>query len=395
MKQDRKKKNPKILHVINLFGSAENFIGGQFLYLKQEGYDMHLICSPDPRLHEFCSQQACSPSPVVIERQISPKKDLKALIHIYKYIKKNKINTVICHQAKGVLLGVVAAKLACVKNIIILEHGALYETLKGKMRKIVIWEYKFVSHLAKKIICVSPYVLELGIKNKTSKPEKRMLLGSGSCGGIDTINFFNPKLINKSDIIELKKRYSISEDQIIIGFVGRLVRDKGVVELLEGFKSLKSKFQDKNIRLLIVGSPEKRDGLSEDILNELNSNPDIVFTGKFPRSEMPKLYSLMDILVLPSYREGLPTCNLEAQAMEIPVITTKVSGTRDSIINGKTGLYCDLNGEDIANQVEKLFDVDIREKFGKAGREWVSENFDHTKVWPHMKSLLDSLTRMN
>lgn len=382
----------KVLHIINLFSSASNFIGGQFKFLTDSGYEMHLICSPDPEILEYSKEQGFKYKEIVLERQLSPKNDLKALIEIIKYIKKNKIDTVICHQAKGCLLGAIGAKIAGVKNILILEHGALYETASGLFRKALIAECRFVCYLATRVICVSPYILELGITNKTSRPEKRCLLGSGSCGGIDTINMFNPDLIDTNNIDLLKEKYDISPDDFIIGFAGRLVRDKGIIELLEGFNIINSRFPGKTIKLMIIGQPEKWDGLPEETLNQLQSNKDIIYTGQVPRNEMPNLYSCMDILILPSYREGLPTCNLEAQSMRIPVVTTAVSGSRDSIVNEKTGLYCQLTGESIAVQVEKLFDEDLRKRMGEEGRRWVSKNFDHTKVWPHMKALLDSIS---
>lgn len=382
----------KVLEVINLFGSAENFIGGQFKYLKDNGYEMHLICSPDERIHEFAKEQGCRYKEILLERQVKPVKDLKALFQIRKYIKKNKINVVICHQAKGNLLGILAAASCKGVKIVSLEHGALFETAKGWFRWALINESRFLYHFTDKIVSVSEYIRELGIKYKLSKPGKRVLLGSGSCGGIDTIGLFNPMFIDKEKLSTLKNKYNVNDEDFIIGFVGRMVIDKGVVELIEGFRILKEKHTQKSLKLMVVGEPEKWNGLPETTLEELHNNKDIIFTGFVPREEMPYQYSLMDVLVLPSYREGLGLCNLEAQAMYIPVITTKLTGCRDSIVENETGLYCDLNGESIAQQVENLFDKTKREIFGKNGRKWVADNFDHTKVWPHMKDLLDALT---
>lgn len=386
------RKNYKVAEIINLFGSAENFIGSQFKYLKNNGYEMHLICSPHERLESFSNNQGCYFKAIPFERQLSPLKDLKSLIKLYRYLKNSRIDVVICHQMKATLLGVLAARIAGIKKIILFEHGALYETAKGMFRKMLIQELRFVNSFASKMVCVSPYILELGIKDKTSKPEIRTLLGPGSCGGIDTIKCFNPELFSSDVITRLKKDLGIEKDTFVIGFVGRLVRDKGVIELLESFNLLQNRFPEKKIKLLIIGEPEKWDGLPEITLKELSDNPDIIFTGFIPRERMPQYYLCMDIMVLPSYREGMPTCNLEAQAMGIPVITSKISGTRDSIIENKTGLYCDINGQDIANQIIRLFDETMRKSIGNNGKTWVRDSFDHSKVWPYIKEILDEIT---
>ena len=122
----------------------------------------------------------------------------------------------------------------------------------------------------------------------------------------------------------------------------------------------------------------------------MQTSDSIIYTVRIPLDEMAMQYCCMDCLVLPSHREGFGFCNIEAQAMGIPVLTSYITGCRDSIINNKTGLYIELEPNDIADKVERLFDNELRKELGRNGTLWVRDNFDHTKVWPHIKNLLDN-----
>lgn len=388
---NRKKKSSRnVLVVINIFESAENFVGGQFKYLTENGYKMHLICSDDPKLSNFAKEQGIEYEAITLNRQLTPWQDLKSLFRICKYIKRNKIDTVIGHQVKGRLLSMIASLITGVPNKIIFAHGAIFETSKGFKRNILIWESRIESFIANKVICVSNYIMNLRIENKIDKPSKQIILGAGTCGGIDTVNRFNPELISEGQLKSLKLKYGIYEQNFVIGFVGRLVRDKGVVELINAFEILKKRNKGKSIKLMIVGEPEKRDGLPAHILKALQFSTDIIYTGRIAHDDMAIQYLCMDCLVLPSYREGFGFCNIEAQAMGIPVLTTSITGCRDSIVDGKTGLYIKLEPIDIADKIELLFNDKKRRHLGQEAREWVDKNFDHTQIWPHVKYLLQT-----
>lgn len=375
-----------ILQVINLFSSAENFIGSQFLYFKEKGYEMHLICSPAERLDSFAKNQKIEYEAIELNRQVSIINDLKALIKICRYIKKHKIDIIIGHQAKGRLLTILAGKIMGVPKIIIFAHGVIFETSTGLKRELLRLENKFESICANKVVCVSDSVRKKRLAEKIDNPSKQVILGKGTCGGIDTVNKFNPNVILNEKKISLREKLGITEDDLVIGFCGRLVKDKGVPELIEGYKLLKQKHQNKNIKLMIVGSLEKRDSISNDILEYMRSSPDIVFTG-FVDGNMELYYSIMSLLILPSYREGFPTAVLEGSSMELPILTTKSTGCIDSIIDGETGYFVDIEPVSICDGVEKLFNKKQRKQLGENGRKWVSENFDHNKVWPYIEKL--------
>lgn len=381
----------RVLVVINLFSSAANFVGGQFKYLSDQGYDMHLICSPDDRLHDFARAQGISYQPFPLNRQLTPVQDAKTLFHICRYIRRHKIDVIIGHQVKGRLLATLAGFLMRVPHVIIFAHGAIFETAKGLKRRLLLAESKLESLLSDKVVCVSTYIRDLRLKCHIDRPSQQLILGAGTCGGIDTVTRFNADLITDEECKQQKELYGITPEDFVVGFVGRLVKDKGIIELVEGFQKLKKLHPHLSFKLMIVGTPEKRDGLPAEVLEILQNSPDIIYTGQIPLDKMPLQYMCMKCLVLPSHREGFGFCNIEAQAMSIPVLTSEITGCRDSIINGKTGLYIDLSPEDIARKISVLTDESVRKAMGKEGIIWVRNNFDHTKVWPYVKSMLDSL----
>lgn len=388
-------KKKKILVVITLLQSAESFVGDQMAYLqKNGGYECHLICSPHPDLEAYAKKQGVCVKPIQIERTLSPVKDIKAFSAIYKYIKEQSFDVLIAHSfPKACLLSMTAAKMAGVPHRIELAHGALQEGLTGLMKRFVIMSERHNSSKAEKIIVVSKSVAEVRQKDKIDRASKQVILSKGTCNGVDTIVQFNPDNVSEETKTKLQLQYGLKKDDFVVGFIGRLVRDKGVVELIEGFRMLQEKHPGKSIKLLVVGSPEKRDALPQETLDFLSSDKSIVYTGFVPYNEIARYYALMDTFILPSYREGFPTVVLEASSMGLPVVTTRKTGCIDSIVENETGLFADLNGESIAKALEAMMDKDFACRLGQNGRKWVTENYEHSIVRESMLQLIDSLTK--
>lgn len=384
----------KILEIINLPSSAINFIGGQFKYFQEEGgFETHLICSPGGGIEKYCQQNGVKYFPVQMNRQISVTTDIKSLHQICSYIRKNKIDMVIAHQSKGRLLGMIAARLCGVKYKITFAHGVVYETMHGLKRTLMIWNDKFVSAMADKVVCVSNYVIEQRKKDNIDKAGKCVLLGNGSCNGLDTINKFNLDLVSEDAIIAIKQRYGIMKDDFVIGFCGRLVRDKGIIELLEAYDTFKSKHREKSIKLFVIGRPEQRDGLPRNTLNRLQNDKTIIFTGYVPFNDIQKYYMAMDVLVLPTHREGFGMVSVEAQAMGVPALVSDYTGCSETIINGETGLYIDKTPESIVQALDKVLDPVFAGKFRSNCRKFVVENFEHSVVRKHMLNLINSMIK--
>ena len=381
----------KVLEIINLPSSAINFIGGQFKYLRDEGgYEKHLICSPGGDIEEFCKDNGVKYHPVQMNRQVSLKQDYHSLREICRYIKQNQIDIVIAHQSKGRLLGMIASSLTGVKHRVVFAHGVVYETMAGVKRWLMIQNDRFVSLLADKVVCVSQYVCDKRAEDRIDRKGKRVLLGRGSCNGLDTISKFNPDLVDKSEVENLMEKFGIKKGDFVIGFCGRLVRDKGVVELVTAFKQLKEKYSEKSFKLLIIGQPEKRDALPEETLYFLENTNDIIFTDYVPFTEIQKYYLLMNALVLPTHREGFGMVAVEASAMGIPAIVSDYTGCRETILPNKTGLYIDKTPESIVKAIEACMDSSYASQLGENGRHFVQESFEHTVIRTHILNLLKS-----
>ncbi|MCM1139375.1 MAG: glycosyltransferase family 4 protein [Muribaculum sp.] len=382
----------KVLEIINLPGSARNFIGGQFKYLHEHGYEMHLICSDDQMMSTYAKENHINYHPVSLARTLSPLNDLKAFFKIFKYIRRNKIDTIIAHQAKARLLGTMAAFAAGVPNRIIFAHGVLFETLKGTKRKLVILMDKLVARLSHKTICVSPSVAKVRLKYNIEKHSRQYFLGKGTCGGIDTLHKFNPANLIPAEQEEIKKSLGIQDSDFIVGFCGRLVRDKGIFELVEGFRLFKQKYRNlDNFKLLIIGHKEARDSISRELNETIDTSRDITHIESVEYSEIFKYFSLFDVMVLPSYREGFGMVTIECGAMGVPAIVSKSTGCIDSIIEAKTGIYCDITPESIADQLDYMYtNPELRLEMGKNARKYIVDNYDNSVVWPNVIKVIES-----
>ncbi len=382
----------KILEIINLPGSAINFIGGQFRYLHEEGgYEMHLICSPGGGIEEFCLENGVKYYPVQLNRQLSIKQDIISFYKICKYIKREHIDIVIAHQSKSRLLGMMACKFIGVHKRVIFAHGILYETMHGVKKWLIMRNDHFVSSLATKVVCVSNHVKECRLRDHIDKPEKQVLLGKGSCNGLDTIEKFNPALISDKYIDKLKKDFGLTQNDFVIGFCGRLVRDKGILELVEAYQILLKKYPQKSIKLLIIGRQELRDGLPQIVLEYLTHSNNIIYTGLIPYNDIQNYYLLMDVLVLPSHREGFGMVAVEAASMERPVIVSSYTGCAETAIDGITGFHVEKSSKSISEAIEKCFDKDCALIMGKKGREYVVNNFEHTLVRQKVLEMIKSI----
>ncbi len=383
----------RVLEIMPLAHSAMEFIGDQLSYFKEQGgYEMHLISTPADGIYEFAEREGTAYYPMVIPRTIEPLQDLKNMWRIFRYVRKHKIDVVIGHQSKGILYGMLPSKLGGAKYRVVLAHGVLEDTMTGLKQKIFATENKIMSSFATHVLCVSPSVMRRRVELGIDKPERQRILGKGTCNGVDALNKFNPQKVPASITESIRDKYGLKKDDFVVGFCGRLVRDKGVTELAGALKLLKDRYPELPVKLFVIGNLEKRDALPDETVNFLKESKDVIFTGRVDYSEIQNYYTVMDAFVLPSYREGFPTVVLEASAMALPLIVSRSTGCIDSIIENQTGVYCDITPDSIAEAVMTFADKEKAYRFGQAGRQFVLENFEHTKVKALMLDLLNDIT---
>ncbi|GAA4205105.1 glycosyltransferase family 4 protein [Pedobacter jeongneungensis] len=367
----------KVLHVVNISFVLPYYIGEQFTYFANKGIEFYVACSNSEHLNKYAEEKKFRKIDIPILRSINPIQDLKSILALRHFIKKNKIEIVFGHTPKGALIGIVAGYLSGVERRVYFRHGLMYETSTGLKRFLLKKIEQLTSRLATEIVCVSQSVINKSNQERLNNPKKNMLLSKGTCNGIDSDRFSRHTLLPAMQN-ELKKLHNITSNNRIVGYVGRLVNDKGINELIGAWKLLIKEFCD--IKLLLIGPFEERDGLSSQVKDFIINEPSIIHTGLI--DDVKPYYGLMDIFILPSFREGFPTVVLEASAMELAVITSKSTGCIDSIIENETGKYTEISSYGIAENIKGyLLNWDLAKTHGENGRRFVVENFKQRIIW--------------
>lgn len=270
-----------------------------------------------------------------------------------------------------------ASFLAGTEERIYFRHGIIYETSTGFKRFLMKNIDRLTGYFATKVVCVSNSVRSISERDKLNKSSKNIVLGMGTCNGINTSFKFNPEQKSIKLLDQLRSKYNVREKKVV-GYIGRLVKDKGIDELILAWKIVNSKYPES--QLLLVGPIEERDSISEYSKKVIRENASIIFID-FVIDASP-FFSLMNIFVLPTYREGFPTVALEASSMALPVLITKATGCTEAIIDNKTGVFITNEVNDIADKIIYYMDnEELALEHGRAGRKFVNDNFEETKVW--------------
>lgn len=316
--------------------------------IQKENYDLICVCSDGPKVNKL-RNDGFDVRTVEIDRKISPLRNLRSIFKLYKLFRKEKPDIVHVHTPIASVLGRIAAKFARVPVIIYTAHGFYFhENMKTKQYKFYYLIEKVCAKMfTNHIFTQSAEDGELAINNNFLPEENITIIGNG----VDVHNKFNPDLISEFNIEVIKEEFNFKEEDIIISFIGRLVKEKGILDLLEGFTLIK----EPNIKLMVIGdisSSERDQGTFKEIEKYRNS-PNILFTGY--RSDIPELLSVSDIYCLPSYREGMPRSIIEAMAMKNAIIATDIRGSREEVDHGINGYLVNLNSpEDIADSIIEL-----------------------------------------
>jgi glycosyltransferase involved in cell wall biosynthesis len=249
--------------------------------------------------------------------------------------------------------------------------------------------------LAHRIFAVSNSLCREVLKRGYCNEEKIKVLANGSFNGLDAKMRFNPEEYPRETRALLRRKYGIPEDAIVLGYIGRIVRDKGIIELTQAWTRLRAEF--KNLYLLMVGDFEAGDSVGREVYEALK-NDDRVFITGFIYNNIPEHYIAMDIVVLPTYREGLGYTILEGSAMRLPVVATKVCGCVDVVEDGKTGLLVPPKNEKALYEAIKKMSLDesLRDRLGRAGRQRVLECFTQELIWETLfKEYLSLMKKRN
>lgn len=357
-------------------------------FLAGQGWNVSVVSSPGRRLSQLAASSALNVVELEMARNPSPVRDLAALFKWIRLMRQIAPDVVLAGTPKAGLLSLTAAWLTRVPNRLYILRGLRLETARGLLWTVLWVSEKFTMHISHKVIAVSPSLAKVTLKLGLTSPEKITVLGNGSSNGVDTSKF--ALLTQKHSSISVpERRFGGETNNPIptIGFVGRINADKGFGVLINALRILKSRGMRFN--LLIVG---QADGSGAKALIKALSflQGKVFITGWV--EDPAEYYLSIDILCLPSLREGFPNVVLEASAAGIPSVVSDATGVIDSVIDQVTGIIT-LAGDpaSLANGIERLMiDPEMRKQMGEAARNRVTEEFDRMRIWKLTEDFLNS-----
>lgn len=358
------------------------FMSGQIRLLGERGFDVHVISSPGPELEAFANAEGATPFAVEMPRSITPIHDFGVVARLVRYLRENHIEIVHAHTPKGGLLGMIAGALARAPVRIYHMHGMPYTSATGKRRALLKATERLSCRLAHRVICVSPSMREQAINDAVCDAGKILVLGAGSAGGVDATEKFNPDRISAGVRRRTRMQLGIGEGELIIGFVGRVVRDKGIHDLAAAWFAIRQERND--IHLVIAGPVEPQDPVNPEVMSALAADPCVHMLGF--TENVHELYAIFDVFVLPTYREGFGQVNIEVAAMGVPVVSTNIPGCVDSVQDGVTGTLVPPRDEKaLRDAIQRyLDDPSLRKRHGEAGRARALREFRQSDIWEAM-----------
>jgi glycosyltransferase involved in cell wall biosynthesis len=301
---------------------------GRLRALREAGFRVMLVSGPGELLGRMAASEGIEAIAIPMQRGIAPLADLVSLARLWRLLRRLRPDLTEFSTPKAGLLGTMAAKLSGVPRRIYMLRGLRLETSTGFKRRILLVTERLASACAHVVLCNSNSLRAEALALGMAPAAKLHLLGEGSSNGVDVVRFAPVP----SDVLE---RLGLPRQAFVVGFVGRLTCDKGLPELIEAFGTILK--AEPEARLLLVGwFDASEDALSAAMRARIENHPRIHCTG-FVTDTAP-YYRAMDLLVLPTWREGFPNVVLEAAATGIPVITTLCTGSRDSVVPEVTGL---------------------------------------------------------
>lgn len=329
---------PKICGVATKAFGVKWFMLDNLKYAREHGFEPYIVCE---KTDIFSEEELKGIKYIPLDMQrgyVSPLEVIKSVKRLYKILRREKIDIVQYNSSNASLNCCIAAWLAHVPVRVYCQWGMSYSTYTGFKRFFYRTIEKFVCLFSTDVQPDSFANLEYAKKDKLYNPKKGYVIGKGSANGVD---------MDKFDIgckepwrEEIREKHSIDKRSLVFGFVGRLVPDKGVNELFSAFLKL----NNPRCKLVVVGPYYEVEKLDQEVYKQAQNNPNVVFVGNVPNPA--KYYASMDYLVLPSYREGFGSVVIEAAAMGVPTICSRIKGPTDFVKDNVNGFICEVKSVD-------------------------------------------------
>lgn len=376
----------KVVHISSL-DLGISFLMPQLSALRAAGFEVHVIC-PDGPLVPAVETSGIRVHRVEVTRQITPLADLKLLSQLVRILRREQYTIVHTHTPKIEFVGQLAAWLVGTPVRLYTNHGLIFEGRAGASKLMFKTIARAAGLFSDRIMSQSAEDISTVIEEKVYPKQKLVYLGNG----ID-ISAFSAGRFTPDQIAAKKRELGIPENNRVVGMVGRYVWEKGYREFFEAVRTISGVLND--VTFVTVGNvlSSERDPVDFSLVRELGIDQRTVLLSA--RNDMPELYALMDIVALPSYREGFPRSLMEAAAMSRPVVASDVSGCRQAVIDGRNGFLVPVRNSDVL--AEKLLlllnDAGLAHTMGEAGRALAEEHFNVgdviERLWTCYRELLE------
>lgn len=392
-----KGKKYKIILAITASQSVA-LIRGQASFLSNNGFDVYLMAPDDSNSREYCFKEGCTLLPVPYSREINLFNDLRSLWVTYRHMRTVRPDLINVGTPKAGLLGVIAGFLAGVKIRIFTLRGIRSTAMSRSPQKtIVTLMEKVTNRLATKVISISPSMAKYAIKKDLLSKDKVVVLARASSNGINLERFSISKK-KEAQVQDLMDEFELKEDDFVIGYVGRVVKSKGIEEIFKAFLELRGGQGYSNIKLLVIGSVETvGDAPDPEIIREMQEDDDVIMAGR--RDDVEYCYHTMDVFILAShnFREGFGNVAMEAAASGKPVIVSNKGGCQDAVIDGKTGTLVNpfMQTDLVASIQNYIENPETAKEHGLEGAEFAHKYFKNQDIWNAQVSLYRSEIEKN
>ncbi|WP_200878588.1 glycosyltransferase family 4 protein [Sphingobacterium sp. ML3W] len=377
----------KIVRITTVPISLNLLLKGQLRFMGDNGFDVVGVSSPGEELAEVRDREGIRIAAIKMSRKITPFADFKSLLQLFFFLKNERPYIVHTHTPKAGIIGMIAAKLAGVPIRLHTVAGMPLMEATGIKRKILDLVEKLTYDAATGVYPNSKGLYDFIIQNHYTSKEKLNVICNGSSNGIDT-SFFSRENLDEDELVKLKTSLMINEHDFVFVFIGRLVSDKGINELVSAFVQLNKP----HVKLLLVGSLESDlDPLDKEIQVEIDNNPSIITVG-FQRDVRP-YFAISNVLVFPSYREGFPNVVMQAGSLGLPSIVSNINGCNEIIIEGQNGTIIPLKNADVVLEAMIRFvdDVNFYNNLKSKARKMITDRYEQKVVW---NSLLTEYNRL-
>lgn len=369
----------KLIRITTVPQSLRDLLRGQLQFMSKNGFEVIGVSSSGPASDDVRKNEGVPVITVEMTRTITPLRDLKAVWELYKIFKKEKPTIIHTHTPKAGIVGMLAAKLAGVPNRLHTVAGLPLLVTSGSKRFLLDCVEKLTYACATKVYPNSFVMKDIILNNRYTSAKKLKVIGFGSSNGIDT-SFFDPSLFSDKQKLELRENLGMSKDDFIYVFVGRVVKDKGINELVSAFQKISGEYPQ--TKLILVGPYENNlDPVSSETKKYIEENSSIINVGF--QSDVRPFLAVADVFTFPSYREGFPNGLMQACAMQVASIATNINGCNEIIDDGHNGVL--IPAQDAAALYDKMLYLfqnnDVRNAMASNGRQKMVTKYEREYIW--------------